>query len=110
MDYVYIVRWGPALGDDYSAQVFTEKSTMLTFVDKLKGAQLELQRIRDEEVEKPILDDHEILNYEVHHVVLNAVPENILDVDLGMGCSDLICFGEYPNVQIWRTNTEMHQS
>jgi hypothetical protein len=99
MDKVYVVRWGPAAGDDHSVQIFTAKASMLAFVDKLKEAQLD-----------PTWDD---LNYEVHYVGVDVAPDNVKEYELEQAnlsnYSDLICFGEPPNTQIWRNGTEEHQ-
>lgn len=110
MDNVYVVRWGPALGDDYSVQVFTEKADMLQFLVELQEAQQKILKIRSESNRESMLHDNEVLNYEVHYIKVNDKPSDILNDDIGDQCSSLICFGEYPNMQIWRNGTEEHQT
>lgn len=109
MDNVYVVRWGPALGDDFSVQVFTEKASMLLFLTELDEAMEKIQRIRTNRSTKPLMEDYEVMTYEVHYVSVNAKPRDVLDENIDKDCSDLICFGEYPNMRIWRNGTEEHQ-
>lgn len=117
MDAVYVVRWGPAAGDDYSTQVFTTKASMLAFVDKLKEAQLEIAEMREHSIDlETQIALTGILSYEVHYVAVNIAPDRInIDDDEPeepddlVNYSQLICFGEFPDTQIWRNGTEQHQ-
>lgn len=111
MDKVYVVRWGPAAGDDYSTQVFTTKAKMLAFVDKLKEGQLEVMNMNTATTSR---SDVVELNYEVHFVSVDVAPEDVSEdaleqTDL-LNYSELICIGEPPDNQIWRNGTEQHQS
>lgn len=117
MDSVYVVRWGPAAGDDYSTQVFTTKARMLTFVDKLRVAQLEIADMKGHGIDLPTqIALTGVLSYEVHYVAVDVAP-NKIDIDDDEPeeqadldkYSQLICFGEFPDTQIWRNGTEQHQ-
>ena len=88
---VYVVRWGPAAGDDYSTQVFTAKAGMLAFIEKLQ------------------VSKNEELTYEVHFARVNAEPEDVDNEDDFSKLSDCIALGESGTL-IWRLHTEQHQS
>jgi hypothetical protein len=99
MDNQYIVRWGPAVGDDFSCQVFTTKESMNAFVALLMSSER-------------VMEDWQELSIEVHFVDGENI-DVIPDVESGEDgvsddTSDLIAFGD-PQNMIWRNNTERHR-
>ena len=92
---LYLVHWGPAVGDDFSIQAFTTKEPMNAFVKEI------MQRKAA---------DMPDLAFEVHFLDgsnINVAP-NLDDEDVSDDASDLIAFNS-GNEIIWRNNTERHQ-
>lgn len=98
MGNLYIVRWGPALGDDYSCQVFTAKEPMNAFVELLMTG--------------PVKEGWADLTFEVHYVDavnFDVVPSMESEDGVYDDASDLIAFGDNQSGVIWRNKTERHQ-
>lgn len=102
MGDLYVVRWGPALGDDFSCQVFTTKEPMNAFVELLMSS---------DKVKEQWADQGDLM-IEVHFVAADNI-DVIPDVESGEDgvyddASDLIAFGDLSGI-IWRNKTERHR-
>lgn len=99
MDNLYVVRWGPALGDDFSVQVFTGKWAMNAFIQEMMSDKAKV--------------GWEELSFEVHYVDgsnIDVLPQLENEDGVYDDASDLIAFGDNKGGEvIWRNRTARHQ-